>query len=158
MTLSLKQKYIKTISINRTRKLKETEARDGTKHAKTVQRGGVEEGEGKGKGMFGWFESNASVDKKKAVNDGVVKVDEVNVSVVNDNDAAPITRVEQVTSPDAMADAAAATIVATLANTATAPEVNSQSRCRNTEEIKIGLTNIGITSFEKTEGKRSKLF
>ena len=55
MTLSLKQKYIKTIPINRTRKLKETEARGGTKHAKTVQRGG----------MFGWLGSTAQKKRQR---------------------------------------------------------------------------------------------
>ena len=153
MTLSLKQKYIKTIPINRTRKLKETEARSGTKHAKTVQRGGIF-----GLGLFG---SKAAAEKaaaekvaaekaaaEKAQEKKAVKVDEV-----KDVETAPITRVEPVTSPDAMADAAAATIVATLANTATAPEVNPRSQCPDTEAIKKNLTNIGITSFEKTEGK-----
>jgi hypothetical protein len=191
MTLSLKQKYIKTISMDKTRKLKKTEARGGTKNAKTVQEGGVTFLE-----RIGW--KNAPLDKKNVVlefKDKNVADDkaaaerseaeraeaeraeteraEAERAEAERAERAEVERAEAERAEKVVVEKAAAEVPAEAnaeakaeeeraaearthvkaeeVTTTTAP--NTKPPCRSIKEIQDYLTKIGITSFEKTEGK-----
>jgi hypothetical protein len=151
MTLSLKQKYIKTISMDKTRKLKKTEARGGTKHAKTVQEGGVR--------ALEWFfgqnkaEAGAEAEKAAAAKAAAARAPDqaVSDSEVPPSARAPVQAVSDSEVPPSARAPDQAVSVSEVPPSATAPK--AKPPCRSITKIQDHLTKIGITSFEKTEGK-----